>query len=230
MSKEGSRKSIAGGEVGRDTYTGEATVSGRTPGYKRPFDLTLLIGVLVLLLPLWLALWITIPILIWLEDKGPIFYSQDRVGKNGRIFRLLKFRSMRDHLEGDHWPEDTLIGDPRITKVGKFIRRTALDEIPQMVNLWRGDISLVGSRALPIQMHQVYLREEPRFDERQEATPGLTGLAQLYLPRHCSATKRLRYDLIYIRRASIWLDIKLIISSVRITISGKWGSGVRERD
>lgn len=198
--------------------------------YKRAFDLALLVIAHLVLFPAWLALWISIPVAIWLDDRRPIFYAQDRVGKDGRIFSLLKFRSMRDHFEGVNWSEDTVDDDARVTRVGKLIRRTALDEIPQMINLWKGDISFVGPRALPIRMHMEYVMEEPRFVEREVVKPGLTGLAQLNLPRHCSALKRLRYDLLYAKNTSIWLDVKLIVASVWITVMGRWGTGVRKRE
>ena len=124
--------------------------------YKRPFDVTILMLAHVLLLPIWAVLWVVIPVLIWLEDRGPVFYLQERIGLGGRTFGLLKFRSMNVRGTGE-WSGFTLQDDPRITKVGRVLRATALDELPQVLNLWKGDISLVGPRALPSYMHEDYM-------------------------------------------------------------------------
>lgn len=160
-------------------------------------------------------------------DGGPVFYSQDRFGRGGRRFKLYKFRSMRVHRESETWPEDTQEGDPRVTRVGRFLRKTALDELPQVINIVRGDISFVGPRALPVRMHLEDTEEEPRFPLRLQVRPGLTGLAQIYLPRQCSPRRRLGYDLLYIRRASLWLDLRLILLSGWLTLTGQWGKGGR---
>ena len=194
--------------------------------YKRPLDLAILITAQIVLLPAWLLIWVFIPPLIWLEDRGPIFYRQTRFGLNGRPFLLWKFRSMVTDAEkiGAGWTSDK---DPRVSRIGQFMRRTAIDELPQILNILRGDISFVGPRALPLQMHQEATREEPRFSQRLRVRPGLTGLAQLYLPRHCSPRRRLRYDLIYLRKRSLWLDLRIIFISVWITLTGKWGLGFR---
>ena len=114
--------------------------------YKRPFDLLILLGTHILLSPVLVMLWIIIPIAIWLEDRGPVFYMQERVGKNGKIFRLYKFRSMvvdAENITGAVWATKN---DPRITQVGNFLRKRALDELPQTLNMWVGDLSLVGPR------------------------------------------------------------------------------------
>jgi lipopolysaccharide/colanic/teichoic acid biosynthesis glycosyltransferase len=198
--------------------------------YKRPLDLNILVLAHLFLLPMWILLWVSISICIWLEDHGPIFYIQQRVGRGGSTFGLIKFRSMRVKRDGESWSGQTAEDDPRITRVGRFLRSTALDELPQVINLWKGDISFVGPRALPGHMHEDYLKEEPRFVLRLQVRPGLSGLAQIYLARHCSARKRLRYDLLYIRIASPWLDLKLIITSLWLTLTGRWGKGPRESE
>jgi lipopolysaccharide/colanic/teichoic acid biosynthesis glycosyltransferase len=135
---------------------------------------------------------------------------------------------MQVKRDGESWSGQTAKDDPRITRVGRFLRSTALDELPQMINLWKGDISFVGPRALPVYMHEDYVKEEPRFVLRLQVKPGLTGLAQTHLARHCSARKRLRYDLLYIRKASPGLDLQLIIISVWLTLTGRWGKGPRQ--
>jgi lipopolysaccharide/colanic/teichoic acid biosynthesis glycosyltransferase len=136
---------------------------------------------------------------------------------------------MRIKSDNEPWPESTSQNDPRVTVFGRILRRVALDELPQVINLWKGDISLVGPRALPVQMHEGYVKEEPQFVKRLEVRPGLTGLAQICLPRHCKARKRLRHDLLYIYKATLCLDLKLILISVWLTLTGNWGTGPRER-
>ena len=196
--------------------------------YKRPFDLITLIAAHIALFPLWLLLWIVIPLFIWLEDRGPIFYVQQRVGYRGRTFGMFKFRSMRVQQDREEWLGSTSTNDPRITKIGRLLRRTALDELPQIINLWKGDISFVGPRALPTDMHKGYANEDSDFPLRLQIRPGLTGLSQIKSPRHCSARERLNYDLLYIQQASLYLDVKLIVSSVWLTLTGQWGAGPRE--
>jgi lipopolysaccharide/colanic/teichoic acid biosynthesis glycosyltransferase len=180
---------------------------------KRALDLLVLLGAHAALAPLFFILWIAIPLAIVLEDGRPVFHTQDRFGKDGRRFKLYKFRSMRVRRASEPWPEDTQEGDSRVTRVGRFLRKTALDELPQVINIARGDISFVGPRALPIQMHLEDTQQEPRFPLRLQARPGLTGLAQVYLPRQCHPRRRLGYDLLYIRKASLGLDLRLIFLS-----------------
>ena len=193
--------------------------------YKRPFDLMVLAMGHLLLFPVFLTLWLLIPLAVWLGDRGPVFFHQKRYGKGGRIFTFLKFRTMSPGsdseglITGDH--------DPRVTRVGRVLRRTALDELPQVINILRGDMSFVGPRALPVEMHDDAVRQEPRFPDRLQVMPGLTGIAQLYLPRHCRPRRRLRYDLLYIRKASLWLDIRLVLRAVWNTLTGAWGKGRR---
>ena len=202
----------------------------RKSRYKRPFDLAVL-GVahlFPLLLPVWVLLWTFIPLAVWLEDRGSIFFRQRRVGKNGREFTFLKFRTMAPGSEvaGLVTAED----DPRVTRVGRLLRRTALDELPQVINILRGDMSFVGPRALPTDMHEDAVKQEPRFIERLSIPPGLTGVAQLYLPRHCSPRRRLGYDLLYKCKANLWLDVRLMLRAVWNTLTGSWGMGRRRVD
>ena len=197
----------------------------RSLRYKRPYDLAVLASAHLALLPVWLVLWLGIPLAIWLEDRGPVFFRQRRTGKNGEEFIFLKFRTMVPDAEAAGLV--TVDADTRVTKVGRVLRRTALDELPQVINILRGDMSFVGPRALPTQMHRDAVKEEPRFSRRSEITPGLTGIAQLYLPRHCSPRRRLGYDLLYIDRASLWLDARLMLRAGWNTITGSWGTGSR---
>jgi lipopolysaccharide/colanic/teichoic acid biosynthesis glycosyltransferase len=188
--------------------------------YKRPLDLLILIGAHLALAPLWLALWTLIPLLIWLGDRGPVFYAQQRAGRGGRPFAVLKFRTMVVDADkiGPVWTEED---DPRITPVGRFLRKTALDELPSLLSIWRGDMSLVGPRALAV-AEQLLLEERfPGFAARLAVPPGLTGLSQVYNSADDNELK-LRYDLEYIRRMSPWLDVQVILLSVRNTLTGRW--------
>ena len=197
--------------------------TARSTAYKRPYDLAVLVVAHLVLLPLWVLLWTLIPLAIWLEDRGPVFFRQRRVGKNSSEFTFLKFRTMVTGAdESGLMTEDH---DPRITRVGAILRRTALDELPQVINILRGDMSFVGPRALPTRMHEEACEEEHRFAERLTVTPGLTGVAQLYLPRHCPPRRRLRYDLLYLNRASLGLDIRLMLRAALNTLTGSWGTG-----
>ena len=195
--------------------------------YKRPLDLTILTVGGILVLPVLILLCALTSLAIWIEDRGPVLYWQERVGQNGTVFKLLKFRSMQVQKDESGWSEQTEADDARITRVGRFVRRTALDELPQVINLWRGDISFVGPRALPTLMHLGYVEDEPRFVERLAVRPGLTGLAQIYLPRHCAARKRLSLDLLYLRKKGLFLDLRLIAFSIWVTLTGEWGNGPR---
>ncbi len=190
--------------------------------WKRPFDLAVLTAVHIALFPVWAALWTVIPLAIWLQDRGPIFYTQARLGKGGRVFRMYKFRSMIPNAErhtGAVWAEDD---DPRITRVGRILRNRALDELPQVINMWKGDMSLVGPRAERPDLSEQFEARHPGFRRRLLTRPGLTGLAQVY-GRYSSLPKnKLRYDTVYIRRMSPWLDVKLLLMSVWITVVARW--------
>lgn len=193
---------------------------------KRAFDIAILILAHIMLSPIWLILWIVIPILIWAEDKGPIFFRQKRVGFKGSEFKVIKFRSMYINSEGQGLiTSDT---DQRITKVGKILRRTALDELPQIINIFKGDMSFVGPRALPPEMHEESCGIVKEFSKRLLVTPGLTGIAQIYLSRHCHPRQRLAYDLIYLKRNNMWIDVKLMMLAAVNTLAGKWGTGHRK--
>jgi len=192
----------------------------RSDAYKRPFDL-IVIGVShVVLAPVFLLLWVLIPLLIWSDDRGPVFYRQKRPGKDGRVFTVLKFRTMRTDADrsGSAW---TVSNDPRVTRMGRFLRKTALDELPQILSIVRGDISFVGPRAIPVE-EQRHLEEQiPGFDERLRMRPGLTGLAQVFNPEDEPNTK-LRYDLEYMSHMGPVFDMKLMLRSVLNTVLARW--------
>lgn len=192
----------------------------RRAGYKRGFDLTVLVLAHLILWPLWLLLWVSIPLLVWLGDRGPVFYSQQRVGKNGQLFTVRKFRTMV--LDADRkGPAWTTEGDPRVTSVGRILRRTGLDELPEILSIWKGDMSLVGPRALDVEEQSQIERNNPDFARRLCVLPGLTGLAQIY-DHTDDAEDKFRYDLEYLHRMSPWLDVKLLFLSVRNTLTIRW--------
>jgi lipopolysaccharide/colanic/teichoic acid biosynthesis glycosyltransferase len=192
---------------------------------KRLFDASLAgIGLLVSS-PFWCA----IPLAIKLEDGGPVFFPQARVGLNGRVFDALKFRSMRPDAEALTGPVQATENDPRVTRVGRVLRATAMDELPQLVNILRGDMSFVGPR--PLRPGEVEVRgdgqltpldEIPGYQERHSVRPGLTGLTQVYAPRDISRASKFRLDRLYLKRAGFCLDLKLIVLSFWITGRGEW--------
>ena len=188
--------------------------------YKPWFDFAVLLIAHLLLLPLWLLLWGLIPLIIWLGDRGPVFYRHKRIGKDGKVFTVLKFRTMVPdaELKGPSW---TTEGDPRVTRVGRLLRRTALDELPEILNICKGHMSLVGPRALDVEEHQALEQQIPEFSTRLRVRPGLTGLAQVY-DRVDSASDKFRYDLDYLQRMSPWLDITILALSLRNTLAVRW--------
>ena len=192
---------------------------------KRGLDVLLSGAGLVLSLPVWLVAAAAIK----LEDGGPVFFRQERVGRNGRVFEVLKFRSMIPDAEAKFGALQASANDARITRVGRLLRATAMDELPQLLSIFRGDMSFVGPRALrpgEIEVngsgrHEA-LEEVPGFRERCEVTPGLTGVAQVFAPRDIPRRQKFRYDLLYIRKRSFALDLRLIILSFWITFRGTW--------
>jgi lipopolysaccharide/colanic/teichoic acid biosynthesis glycosyltransferase len=213
---------------------------------KRPFDL--LVSSLGLLgsLPIWLLIAVSIK----LDDGGPVFYSQERVGIGGRRYRSYKFRSMIPESDRRFGPLQASEHDQRVTRVGRFLRATALDELPQLWNILKGELSFVGPRALlpeeievrPKQfsvpgfrhtiqdprvkeeefLEAVPLEKIPGYAERHQVPPGLTGLAQVYADRDIPRRHKFKYDLLYIKRQSFWLDLRLIALSFWITFHGTW--------
>ncbi len=192
---------------------------------KRAFDFFLSVTGLFMSLPLWVIFaWA-----IWLEDGGVVLYSQERVGKGGRIFKGFKFRSMIPNAEKGLGPVQAKTDDPRITRFGKILRATAMDELPQLVNIARGDMSFVGPRALrPKEIElipgseAVDMSNIPGFEKRTSIRPGLTGFAQVFASRNLPREEKFKYDVWYVEHMSFWLDIKLILKSFAITFRAKW--------
>ena len=193
--------------------------------FKRVFDFFLSVSGLFISLPLWCIF----ALAIRLSDGGPVFYFQERVGKGGRIFKGIKFRSMIPDAEKNVGPVQAKTDDPRITKIGRIFRATAMDELPQLVNIAKGDMSFVGPRALRPKEIELTPGSEATdifhvsgFEKRSSIRPGLTGLAQVLASRNLPREEKFRYDLWYVENMSFWLDIKLILKSFVITSRAKW--------
>ncbi|MBK8073498.1 MAG: sugar transferase [Ramlibacter sp.] len=175
---------------------------------KRLFDVAASLVGLVLLAPL-LAL---VGLLVWLEAGSPVLFRQRRVGLHGAEFEMLKFRSMVVDA-ANPGPHHTADADPRITRMGRFIRRTSLDELPQLVNVLVGDMSLVGPRPdVPVQRS---LYSEQEWAQRCSVRPGITGLAQASLRSKATFRQRLDLDLDYTRRAGLLLDLRILLMTLR---------------
>ena len=192
---------------------------------KRLFDSTLAGIGLLISAPLW---WV-IAAAIKIEDGGPIFFPQARVGQGGRVFYALKFRSMVPDADRRFGPVQAAEHDPRVTRVGRLLRATAMDELPQLWNILVGDMSFVGPRPLvPGEVEVrgngmlVALEAIPGYQERHLVRPGLTGLTQVYAPRDIARASKFRLDRLYLKHASFWLDLKLIALSFWITGRGRW--------
>jgi lipopolysaccharide/colanic/teichoic acid biosynthesis glycosyltransferase len=191
---------------------------------KRGLDLLLCLLAAPILLPLLLL----IALLIKLDSPGaPVLFAQERTGKHGRRFRLYKFRTMVPnaeelkrqlaHLNELQWPDFKITNDPRITRVGRFLRRTSLDELPQLLNVVKGDMSLVGPRPTSFAASTYQLWQTERLD----VTPGLTGLWQIYGRAQTEFTERLRLDIAYIERRCLALDLELLVRTALAVLQGR---------
>lgn len=162
-------------------------------------------------------------IAIKLDSPGPVFYMQERVGKNGRVFKIIKFRSMRQDAEADGTAQWAAKRDSRITRVGAFIRRTRIDEIPQFLNILRGEMSFVGPRAERPQFIEQLTEQIPFYSQRHLVEPGLTGWAQVNYGYGASvedAMQKLQYDLYYIKNVSLLFDIWIMFKTIKIVLFG----------
>lgn len=178
---------------------------------KRLFDVAFSLIFLILFSPIML---ITV-LAIKLEDRGPIFYKQDRCTKDAKVFSIYKFRSMIVDAEKDGCTPCTS-GDKRITKVGKVIRMTRIDEMPQIINILKGDMSFVGPRPERVEHVEEYMKTLPEFAYRMRVKGGLTGYAQIYGKYNTSAYDKLRLDLMYIENQSLLLDLKILMLTFKI--------------
>jgi len=208
---------------------------------KRLFDLAVSGVGLLASLPLWGVIAVAIK---W-EDGGPVFFRDLRVGQGGKLFTALKFRTMAHDADSLFGPRQATEDDPRVTRVGRLLRATAMDELPQLWNIFRGDMSFVGPRALrPGEIESrgsrfnvqgstckvqdsvaeavTPLEQIPGYSKRHVVRPGLTGIAQVFADRDIPSRQKFRYDLLYIRRRSFWLDVRLVALSFWVTFRGRW--------
>ena len=161
---------------------------------------------------------------IKLESRGPVFYRQERVGRGGKTFQIYKFRSMSEDAEPDgvaRWASDN---DPRITRVGQFIRRTRIDELPQLINVLKGEMSIVGPRPERPQFVRALVEQVPFYACRHAVKPGITGWAQVrfaYGATFDDAVTKLEYDLYYVKNHSLLLDTHILLDTVRVVLSGQ---------
>jgi len=185
----------------------ESPLYGWNLVFKRTFDLVFSTFALLLTAPLMLV----IALLIRLTSPGPVFYRQERMGLDGRVFTMLKFRTMRDDAEGESGPVWAVKDDPRRTRVGAFLRRTSLDELPQLINVLKGEMSLVGPRPERPVFIEAFRKQIPRYMLRHKMKAGMTGWAQVNGWRgNTSLEKRIEYDLYYIEHWSLLFDLKIL--------------------
>jgi lipopolysaccharide/colanic/teichoic acid biosynthesis glycosyltransferase len=197
----------------------------REPWLKYPLDVLLALTMLVAGAPvLGLICW-----LIQREDGGPILYKQARWGRSGKRFWVLKFRTMVTDSDTRYGIRQATTDDERITRTGRRLRAMGLDELPQLLNILRGEMSFVGPRALAIDEvvddgrgNAITVEQVPGFFERLAVRPGLTSLATIYLPKDAPPRRKFAYDRLYVRRQSLALDVRLIALSFWISFRGKW--------
>ena len=188
---------------------------------KRGFDIVFS-GFIIIFLLSWM--YPLFALIIKLQSRGPVIYKQLREGKDGVHFICLKFRTMHLNEESDYsW---TKLNDPRVTKTGVFLRRTSLDEFPQFLNVFLGNMSIVGPRPHPIQLNDLYRNNVEKFSLRHQTKPGITGLSQMKgyrgsITHYHQIGSRVKLDRFYIQNWTFLLDLKIILSTIKITIERK---------
>lgn len=186
--------------------------------FKRVIDVLISFFALLMLWPLF----IVIAILIKKEDKGPVFYMQRRTGKDGKVFEMYKFRSMNVVPRGQ---EMTISHDKRVTKIGKFLRNTSLDELPQFINVLVGDMSFIGPRPWITEYYDNFTDEQKR---RVEVKPGIIGLAQAKGRNGLTIFQKINYDIEYVNNISFKMDCKILIESIKIVLKKEHAEIIQE--
>lgn len=189
-------------------------------GIKRVFDVVCAAAIFVAALPVMLVT----AVMIKLESAGPVFYRQERVGLNGKPFNVIKFRSMRTDAEKDGKPRWATVNDDRVTRVGRFIRRVRIDELPQLINVLQGDMSMVGPRPERQYFVDELISKIPYFAVRQSVKPGVTGWAQVryeYGSTVEDSVEKLQYDLYYVKNHTLFLDLLIMLETVAVVLTGK---------
>ncbi len=189
---------------------------------KRSFDLIASSAALLITSPILLL----VSLLVRLTSKGPVLFHQERIGKGGDLFRVLKFRTMVSDAERHSGPVLALERDPRITRFGRFLRATRIDELPQLFNVIKGDMSLVGPRPERAYFVEQFEKELPAYELRHAVKPGLTGLAQVVGRYGTTVESKLRFDLLYIYNYSLLLDVKILLQTVRVVLQREQAAGL----
>ncbi|MBO4446277.1 MAG: sugar transferase [Clostridia bacterium] len=180
--------------------------------FKRLMDIVLsLIGLIIMAIPMLIT-----AVAIKLDDGGPVFFRQDRVTKDDKVFKIIKFRSMKVDADADTGAHSATKDDDRITRVGRVIRAIRMDEWPQLINILKGDMSIVGPRCEMVENVQKYTQEIPEFKYRTKVKAGLTGYAQVYGKYNTTAYDKLKLDLYYIENYSLRTDIQLIFMTIKV--------------
>lgn len=181
---------------------------------KRIFDVTVSLAVLILLSPLW----IIVAVLIKATSKGPVFFLQDRPGYKKKIFKIYKFRTMRMGSEKMIKGQEVMKDDPRVTAIGKILRRTKIDELPQVLNVLKHDMSLIGPRPERVASLADY---DDEISKRLDMLPGITGLAQVSGNIYLTLQDRYKLDVYYVEHFSLWLDIKILFKTIGVVLFGE---------
>ena len=190
---------------------------------KRILDIAVAVTALIILSPVMLIT----AVMIKLDSKGPVLYSQERVGLYGKTFFVHKFRSMKQDAEAKCGPVLAAEGDPRITKFGRFMRATRLDELPQLFNVLKGEMSIVGPRPERPFFVKQFIAQKPEYDYRHNVKPGITGLAQIAGKYNTSAYDKLIYDLLYIQDFSVKTDLMIMLQTFKVLLTKSSTEGVQ---
>lgn len=178
---------------------------------KHVFDRVFALFLIIILSPVWLVIMLAIK----LDDDGPVFFIQDRLGKDGAIFRIYKFRTMIVNADQFLDKQGRVTGKNRITRVGKFLRALSLDELPQVINILKGEMSIIGPRPVLPAHYQRYTNYQK---ERLLMKPGVTGLAQVNGRNTLKWSQRIKYDIWYIEHYSLWLDMKILLKTIKVVL------------
>jgi exopolysaccharide biosynthesis polyprenyl glycosylphosphotransferase len=187
---------------------------------KRIFDAVAVIAGAIILSPLLLLT----ALLVKLTSKGPVLYSQVRVGKDGELFQIYKFRTMKVDAEKETGPVWAAANDLRLTPIGNFLRRTHIDELPQLINIFKGEMSLIGPRPERPVFVEKFIKEISGYEKRLYVKPGITGLAQVwhrYDETIADVKKKLKYDLLYVKKVCLWADVNIALRTVRVVLTGE---------
>lgn len=182
--------------------------------YKHFIKRLLDVGIAILALPFWLILLTVVGPIIYIQDKGSVFYNAPRLGRNGKVFMMYKFRSMRVNAPDVRNSDGSTFNseeDPRLTKIGKFIRKTSIDETPQILNVLKGDMSIIGPRP---DLPEHRLLYEGNEDRKLEVKPGLSGYSQAYYRNTIPWKERIKNDIYYIDHLTFWMDAKIFIRTI----------------